>query len=114
MATKRETVKAIVVMVTCASKREAKTIATALVTKRLAACGNVVGFGVRSIYRWKGKMESAHETLLLLKTTTARFDELEKEIRRLHSYDVPEIIALPILAGSVAYLNWIAENTKRK
>jgi len=103
-------VRAIVVLVTCKSSLEARRIALALVRKRLAACGNLLGTPVASIYRWKGRVESARETLLILKTTRSRFRTLEKEIRRLHSYQVPEIIALPIISGSPKYLNWIVEN----
>lgn len=100
----------IVVLVTCGSVREAKKIARALVEKRLAACGNILEAPVRSIYRWKGKVESARECLLILKTSRARFAALQAEVKRLHSYDVPEIIALPITAGSAEYLKWIGEN----
>lgn len=105
-------VNAIVVLVTCASSAEAKRIASGLVGKRLAACGNVLGTQVVSIYRWKGKVERAKEVLLILKTTRKTFPALEKEVRRLHSYDVPEIIALPVIAGSGAYLSWIAGSVK--
>ena len=96
-------------MVTCGSAREARKIARALVERRLAACGNVVEAPVRSIYRWKGKVESAKEYLLLIKTTRKRFSALQGEVKRLHSYDVPEIIALPIAAGSAEYLRWVSE-----
>jgi periplasmic divalent cation tolerance protein len=104
--------RAIVVLVTCASAREAEKIARSLVAKRLAACGNIVGPPVTSIYRWKDKVERAREILLVLKSTRARFAVLEREVRRLHSYEVPEIIALPIPAGSREYLSWLAENTR--
>jgi periplasmic divalent cation tolerance protein len=99
----------IVVLVTCGSAREAKKIARTLVEKRLAVCGNILGAPVRSIYRWKGKVETAREWLLILKSSRARFKALEAEVKRLHSYDVPEIIALPISAGSTEYLKWIGE-----
>ena len=102
----------IVVMVTCRSKSEAKKIARAVVEARLAACANVVGGAVQSIYRWKGKVETAKEVLLLMKSTRKRFSALEQEIRRLHSYETPEIIALPIVAGSQAYLRWIEESAE--
>lgn len=100
----------IVVLVTCGSAKEARRIARALVEARLAACGNILETSVRSIYRWKGKAESAKECLLIVKTTRRRFAALEKMVKRLHSYDVPEIIALPIAAGAQAYLNWIDES----
>jgi len=96
----------LVVLVTCGSPSEAKRIARALVKARLAACANILG-GVRSIYRWKGKVESAGETLMILKTSRRRFPALRREVQRLHSYDTPEIIALPITAGSRAYLAWL-------
>jgi periplasmic divalent cation tolerance protein len=102
----------IVVLVTCASPKEAVRIARALVECKLAACGNIPATPVRSIYRWKGKVESAKETLLILKTSRRRFAALEREVRRLHSYDVPEIIALPIAAGSRPYLAWISESVQ--
>lgn len=100
----------LVVLVTCASAREAKKIARSLVEERLAACGNIVETPVRSIYRWKGKVETAREWLLMLKTSRRRFATLQAAVKRLHSYDVPEIIALPIVAGSPEYLKWIGEN----
>jgi periplasmic divalent cation tolerance protein len=102
----------IVVLVTCASAGQARKIARALVEGRLAACGNILHMPVHSIYRWKGKVESAKETLLILKSTRPRFAALEREIRRLHSYEVPEIIALPIASGSRAYLKWISGSVR--
>lgn len=99
----------IIVLVTCGSAREAKRIARALVDARLAACGNVLEAPVRSIYRWKGRVETAREILLIIKTTRRHFAALERTVKRLHSYDVPEIIALPIAAGSSDYLAWIDE-----
>lgn len=100
----------IVVMVTCGSRAEAKKIALAVVKARLAACANVMASPVQSIYRWKGKVETAKEVLLVLKSTRKRFSALEREIRRLHTYDTPEIIAVPIVAGSAAYLQWMEES----
>ena len=100
----------VVVLVTCASRKEAERLARALVEKKLAACVNVASAPVRSVYRWKGKIETATEFPVAIKTTRRRFSVLEKEIRRLHSYETPEIIALPIVAGSAAYLGWIAES----
>jgi len=98
----------IVVLVTCGTAREARTIARKMVERRLAACGNVVEAPVRSIYRWKGKVESAREFLVILKSSRRRFAALETAVRELHSYDVPEIIALPVTAGSAGYLRWIS------
>lgn len=97
----------LVVLVTCGSGKEARRIARALVEARLAACGNVVEAPVRSIYRWKGKVETAREYLLIVKSSRRRFAAVEKAVKRLHGYDLPEIIALPIAAGSQTYLRWI-------
>lgn len=100
----------IVVMVTCGSQAEAKKIARAVVEARLAACANVMGGPVQSIYRWKGKVETAKEVLVLVKSTQKRFSALEREIRRMHSYDTPEIVAVAIVGGSRAYLQWIKDS----
>jgi len=114
MAAKKVTDKVfadgIVVLITCGSAKEARTIARALVERKLAACVNLVTAPVESVYRWKGKTESAREFMLIAKTTRKRFAALKFEVRRIHSYDVPEIIALPIVAGSRDYLSWIAES----
>ncbi len=107
-------VDAIVVLVTCKSKSEARKIVTALVTKKLAACGNILGTSVSSIYRWKGKVERAKEVLVILKSTRKAFTALEREVTRLHSYDVPEIIALPVILGSQKYLAWLDTNVGEK
>jgi periplasmic divalent cation tolerance protein len=98
----------IVVLVSCGSAREARRIARALVEGRLAACGNILEAPVRSIYRWKGKVEAAKEYLLLIKTSRKRFAALRDTVRRLHSYEVPEIVALPMVEGSPEYLRWIS------
>jgi periplasmic divalent cation tolerance protein len=100
-----------VVLVTCASMAEARKIGRAVVEKKLAACANIVA-GVESIYRWKGKVERAREALVIMKTSETRLRQLKREVKRLHSYDVPEFIALPIVAGSKEYLQWIGENTR--
>ena len=94
-------------LVTSGSRAEAKKIARAVVEKRLAACVNVVSGPVESVYRWKGKVVSAREFLLIMKTTPRRFEALKAEILRLHSYAVPEVIALPVKAGSRPYLQWV-------
>lgn len=85
-------------------------IARAVVQKRLAACVNVVRSPVESFYTWKGKLESTREHLLLIKTTKHRLGQLEREVKRLHSYDVPEFIVLPIVAGSAEYLTWLDQS----
>ena len=102
----------IIVLVTCGSRREARKIARSLVGQRLAACVSEIAPPVASTYRWKGKVESTKEFLLLIKTSKRRFAAVRDAVRKLHSYDVPEIIALPIAAGSRAYLDWIAESVK--
>jgi periplasmic divalent cation tolerance protein len=102
-----------VVLVTCGSIVEARKIASKVVRKRLAACANIVLGPVQSIYRWKGRIESAREVLMVLKTTEKRLAELEKAVKQSHSYDVPEFIALPITAGSREYLTWVTESVSR-
>jgi periplasmic divalent cation tolerance protein len=102
----------IVVLVTCGSAKEARKIARALVEGKLAACVSMVPSAVESIYRWKGQVESAKEFLLVIKTVRKRFAAVQAEVRRLHSYEVPEIIALPIVNGSRDYLFWIAESVR--
>jgi periplasmic divalent cation tolerance protein len=98
----------VIVLVTCGSAGEAKKIARAVVEARLAACGNIVP-RVHSIYRWKGKVESAGEALIIFKTSRKRFPALRRAVERLHSYDTPEILALPIAAGAQKYLAWLAD-----
>ena len=100
----------IVLFCTCPSEAEARRIAEALVQSRLAACVNLLS-GIESIYRWEGELETAKEVLLLIKSTAERWEELHARITELHSYDAPEIIALPITAGSEKYLNWIGRET---
>ena len=102
----------LVVFVTASSRNEAKAIATKLVRQRLAACATVVGV-VDSIYRWKGKVERSRESMLIIKTTVARYSAVEREVRESHSYDVPEIIALPIDRGFSDYLAWIRSETSK-
>jgi periplasmic divalent cation tolerance protein len=102
---------ALVVLVTTPSPERAAEIARAVVDERLAACGNVVP-GLRSIYRWEGKVQDEEEALLVLKTTRARFEALRDRVLALHPYEVPEVIALPVEAGSARYLAWIADETR--
>ncbi|HKO05663.1 MAG TPA: divalent-cation tolerance protein CutA [Candidatus Acidoferrales bacterium] len=98
-----------VVLVTCGSEEEASRIARSLVGERLAACVNIFDSPVRSVYRWKGRIETAMEHLLVIKTRRARMRALEAAVKRLHSYQTPEIIALPVAEGSRAYLAWLDE-----
>jgi periplasmic divalent cation tolerance protein len=101
-----------IVLVTCPTVSLARKIARAVVQKRLAACVNVTRSPVESFYTWKGKLESAREHLLVIKTTAERLSELEREVRRLHTYEVSEFLALPIIAGSSGYLSWLNESVK--
>jgi len=98
-----------VVLVTCWNLKEARRIARHIVSKRLAACVSIHRSPVESFYTWKGRMESAREHLLVIKTTAARLAQLEREALRMHSYEVPEFIALPVVAGSQKYLSWLRE-----
>jgi len=102
-----------IVMVTCGSPKEAKRIAQSVVGKRLAACVNIVQSPVESIYAWKGRVEKAREYLLVMKTTAKRLAELEREVKRLHSYDVPEFIALKVTGGSASYLSWLGSSVAK-
>ncbi|MFI5174697.1 MAG: divalent-cation tolerance protein CutA [Terriglobia bacterium] len=99
----------IIVYVTTGKITEAKKIARALVEKRLAACVNVIP-KITSVYRWKEELQTDEEFLLVIKTRRARFDELRKCVESLHSYEVPEVIATPIVEGSANYLNWIEQS----
>ena len=99
------------VLVTCSTLPEARKIARAVVEKHFAACVNIFTAPVESLYTWKGKLERSREHLLLIKTTAKRLKALEREVLRLHSYETPEFLVLPIAAGSPAYLRWLAQNT---
>jgi periplasmic divalent cation tolerance protein len=102
----------IIVLVTCGSAQEGRRIARRLVEQRLAACVNILEVPVHSIYRWKGNVESATETLLIIKSSRKRFAALQRAVKKLHSYDLPEIIALPVESGSLGYLAWIGESIR--
>ena len=97
-----------VVLVTASSSEEAKAIATSLIEAKLAACVNITS--VDSFYTWEGKINSDPEWQLIIKTDLDKFEQLSAKVQELHSYRVPEIIALPIVAGSPAYLDWLKEN----
>ena len=103
----------IVVFVTAGSAEEGERIAAALVEERLAACVNRLS-GVRSVYRWEGKVERADEELLVIKSRRALFDRVKKRVAELHSYSVPEIIALPLVDGSDSYLRWLDEELAKE
>jgi len=97
------------VLTAAGSEEEAERISAALVERRLAACVQVIG-PIASRYRWQGKVEHGQEWLCLAKTEASRYDELEAAIRELHSYEQPEIVATPIVAGSKGYLEWVSDN----
>ncbi len=97
---------ALVVLVTAPDAEVAARLARELVEARLAACGNVLP-GLRSIYRWEGQVHDEPEALLVLKTTRARFEALREAVLQRHPYQVPEVIALPVEAGSAPYLAWL-------
>ncbi len=103
----------ILVMITAGSKEEAVTIVNALLKERLIACANLVG-NIRSLYHWKGEICDDAETLLFCKSRRALFPQLSERVKSLHSYDVPEIIALPLVEGWAPYLQWIDEETATK
>jgi periplasmic divalent cation tolerance protein len=97
---------AIVVFMTAANRDEARRLAEMLVERRLAACVQIMP-EMESVYRWQGKIERQPEILLIAKTVSAKFSELETEVRSLHSYETPEIVAFPLTAGSRPYLEWL-------
>jgi len=96
----------IVVLMTAASSEEASRIADMLVNRHLAACVQILP-EMQSIYLWKGEVQNEREVLLIAKSTTANFVALDREVRAIHSYETPEIVALPIVAGSAGYLKWL-------
>ena len=105
-----EPIHVVIVMVTAASQDEAVKIADQVVRSRLAACASMIPT-VRSIYWWEGKMMNDQESLLLIKTTSDKFSSLEETIRKIHSYKVPEILAIPVNNGFPPYLEWVLQET---
>ena len=102
-----------VVLVTCATLEESRKIARSMVENHFAACVNVVTHAVESFYMWEGKLENASEYLLVMKTSDERVDELKKAVLDMHSYDTPEFVVLPIIAGTDEYLKWLEESVKK-
>jgi len=100
----------ILVMITAPNEEEARRISMTLVEEKLIACAN--SFPVNSIYTWQGKVEDEKEIMLLCKTRENNLDAIISRVKDLHSYEVPEIIALPIIGGSKDYLDWVDENTR--
>lgn len=105
--------QALLVLTNVPDEATARTIAHLLIEQGLAACVNMLP-AVQSVYQWQGKLEQASEVVLLVKTTQARYTELEAAIKSVHPYQIPEIIAVPVVAGLPAYLGWIAAETKRE
>ncbi|MBC8553157.1 MAG: divalent-cation tolerance protein CutA [Candidatus Brocadiales bacterium] len=101
----------IVIYITTGSIREAKKIGRTLVKDKLVACSNIIS-PIHSIYSWQGKICDNKEALIMLKTKKKLFKQILKRVEELHSYDVPEIIAIPIIEGSSKYISWINEETK--
>lgn len=99
-----------VVLITAPQEEEAATIAKTLIDERLAACVNIVK-DIRSLYRWQGAVEDEGEVLMVVKTQERLFENLKNRVQQLHSYSVPEIIALPIVKGFENYVQWIKEET---
>ena len=101
--------EAIVVFVTAANSEEAAELAEMLVGQRLAACVQILP-EMETVYRWLGKIERQKEVLVIAKTIKSKFEELEREVRAIHSYETPEIVALPLAAGSPPYLEWLSSS----
>ena len=104
--------KKIAILITTGSKKEAESIARDLVKKKLAACVNIIP-SIKSIYTWKGRIEASKECLLIAKTRESLFPRVEKAVKRSHSYECPEITALPLTKGSAGYMRWMEESTRR-
>jgi len=102
----------VVVLVTCPSVEEARRIARVLLEERLAACINIVP-GLTSLFWWEGKLDEAQEALMIIKTRASLLPELTTRVRELHPYEVPEVVALPIVGGSEDYLSWVGEEARR-
>jgi periplasmic divalent cation tolerance protein len=105
----RQSAEILLVFISCPAG-SADALGTALVEARLAACVSAVP-GARSVYRWQGQVERSEETVLIAKTTRARYAALETEVRRLHPYELPEIVAVNVAGGLPAYLHWVQDST---
>ena len=103
----------IIVFVTVPGLREGSRISKAILTSRLAACVNVIP-GVQSMYQWKGKIVREKEAMLVMKTTRIRYRKLEQKIKKLHPYEVPEVIAIPLICGSSQYIEWVTGEVANK
>lgn len=105
--------KIIIVFVTVPGLREGTRISRAILTSRLAACVNVIP-AIQSIYKWDGKIVQEKEAMLVLKTTRPQYQKLERKIKELHPYEVPEIIAIPLICGSSQYVEWVTREVANK
>ncbi|MDO9119766.1 MAG: divalent-cation tolerance protein CutA [Nitrospira sp.] len=103
----------IVVFVTVPGLKEGSRISRAVLTSRLAACVNVIP-GIRSMYQWKGKLVQEKEAMLVMKTTRLRYRKLEQKIKQLHPYELPEVIAIPLICGSSQYTEWVTREVANK
>ena len=101
----------VVILITCANKREAKKIARNLVKQRLVACVNIID-RIKSIFWWQERIDSASEVLLIAKSKKSLMPEVIRQVKSLHSYQVPEIIALPVMAGNRDYIDWINDSVR--
>lgn len=99
----------IVIFITASGKKEARRIASAIIEKKCAACVNILD-GVESVFRWQGRIDSGKEALLIVKSRRENLGKIIKLVKSLHSYEVPEIIALPLAGGYKPYLRWIDES----
>jgi len=102
----------IIIIVTCGSGKEARAIANYLLEERLVACANIMP-GVQSKFWWEGRIDHQEEVVMFLKTRGCNFSQVERQIKRFHSYDVPEIVAVPVIKGSRPYLNWLKQTVKK-
>ena len=107
---KKQVGQVLVILVTAVNQEEARKIGKEMVDAKLAACANIIP-GIQSIYRWKGKVVKAQEVLIILKSTRPRYRALEKAIKSMHTYETPEIIALPVKEGLNRYIGWVRSET---
>lgn len=101
----------IVIFITASHKKEAERIASSLVEKKLAACVNIIG-GIKSVFRWQGRIDKTNEVLLIIKSKKSKFNAITRFVKSIHSYEVPEIISLPIITGNKDYLEWLDANIR--
>ncbi len=104
--------EATLIFTTAPTKKEARTIASALLNQKKAACVSILP-GAHSLFWWEGKIDSSDEVLLLIKTASHLLDDVTALIRKIHSYDVPEVVAVPIIGGNEEYLKWLRETLKQ-